>query len=35
MLSVFLVFYNFCRIHMNLKKAPTIEAGLPDHVWSV
>src|SRR5207244_12074174 len=34
-LSLWFVFYNFCRVHMTLKTTPAVAAGLTDHVWSV
>ena len=33
--AVFVVWYNFCRIHQTLRVTPAMEAGLTDHVWSV
>ena len=33
--SLFFMFYNFCRIHKTLRVAPAMEAGLTDHVWTV
>jgi hypothetical protein len=27
--------YNFCRIHQTLRVTPAMEAGVPDHVWSL
>ena len=27
--------YNFCRVHMTLKKTPAQAAGLTDHRWSM
>ena len=34
-LSLFLTYYNFCRTHMTLKKAPAVATGITDHTWSV
>jgi len=34
-LSVFFVYYNFCRIHMTLRITPAMAAGLSDHVWEL
>jgi hypothetical protein len=31
--SLFVVFYNFCRVHQTLRLTPAMEAGLTDHVW--
>ncbi len=33
--SIFFMFYNYCRIHKTLRVTPAMEAGLTDHVWSV
>ncbi len=33
-LSLYFMFYNFCRIHKTLRVTPAIEAGITDHVWS-
>lgn len=33
--SVFVAWYNFCRVHQTLRVTPAMEAGLTDHVWSV
>lgn len=27
--------YNFGRIHKTLRVTPAMEAGIPDHVWSI
>ncbi len=34
-LSLFFMFYNFCRIHKTLRVTPAMEAGLTDHVWDL
>jgi IS1 family transposase len=34
-LALFLMFYNFCRIHQTLRVTPAMEAGVTDHVWDV
>jgi IS1 family transposase len=34
-ISLYVVYYNFCRIHQTLRVTPAMEAGLTDHVWSV
>jgi hypothetical protein len=26
--------YNFARVHMSLRVAPAMEAGISDHIWS-
>jgi IS1 family transposase len=28
-------FYNFCRVHSQLRVTPAMEAGIADHIWSV
>lgn len=33
--AVFLMFYNFCRVHQTLRVTPAMEAGITDHVWTV
>ena len=33
--SVFMAWYNFCRVHQSLRVTPAIEAKLTDHVWSI
>ena len=35
MTSVFMAYYNFCRVHQTLKATPAMAAGLTDHVWDV
>jgi hypothetical protein len=35
MLSLYFVYYNFCRIHQTLRVTPAMEAGIADHVWDV
>lgn len=35
MVSLFFMFYNFCRVHQTLRVTPAMEAGVTDHVWSV
>ena len=34
-LALFLMFYNFARIHQTLRVAPAMEAGVSDHVWTL
>ena len=34
-LSLYFVFYNFCRIHKTLKITPAMAAGLTQTVWSM
>ena len=33
--ALFMVFYNFCRVHQTLRVTPAMEAGLADHVWTI
>ena len=33
--SVFMCWYNFCRVHQTLRVTPAMEAGITDHVWSL
>jgi IS1 family transposase len=33
--SVFMAWYNFCRVHQTLRVTPAMEAGLTDHVWTI
>ena len=35
MLSLYFMYYNFCRIHQTLRVTPAMEAGITDHVWSL
>jgi hypothetical protein len=34
-LSIYFMFYNFCRIHKTLKIAPAIAAGVTDKLWNM
>ncbi len=34
-LSLYFMFYNFCRIHQTLRVTPAMEAGIADHVWEI
>jgi hypothetical protein len=33
--SLYMGWYNFCRVHMNLRVTPAMQAGITDHIWSV
>jgi|SRR5208283_2865015 len=33
--AVFVMYYNFCRIHQTLRVTPAMAAGVADHVWSL
>jgi hypothetical protein len=35
MLSIYYMYYNFCRIHQTLRVTPAMEAGLAHHVWNI
>jgi IS1 family transposase len=34
-LSLYFMYYNFCRVHQTLRVTPAMEAGVSDHVWEV
>jgi len=34
-ISLYFMFYNFCKVHKSLRVTPAMEAGLTDHVWSM
>jgi IS1 family transposase len=33
--ALFVVWYNFCRVHMSLRVTPAMQTGTTDHVWSL
>jgi len=33
--ALYLMHYNFCRVHQTLRVTPAMEAGLSDHIWTV
>jgi IS1 family transposase/transposase-like protein len=33
--TLYVAFYNFCRVHQTLRVTPAMEAGLTNHIWSV
>lgn len=35
MMAIYVMHYNFCRIHKTLRVTPAMQAGIADHVWSV
>jgi hypothetical protein len=35
MLSIYFLYYNFCRVHQTLRVTPAREAGIAGHVWSI
>ncbi len=34
-ISLYFMYYNFCRVHQTLRVTPVIEAELADHIWTV
>jgi len=34
-LTLYPMYYNFCRIHQTLRVTPAMEADVTDHVWSI
>ena len=34
-ISLYFMFYNFCKIHKSLRVTSAMEAGSTDHVWSI
>ena len=34
-ISLYFMYYNFCRVHQTLRVTPAMEAGIADHVWTV
>lgn len=34
-ISLYFMFYNFCKIHKTIRVTPAIEAGITDHVWKI
>ena len=35
MVALHFMFNNFGRVHQTLRVTPVMEAGIPDHVWSI
>lgn len=33
--ALWVVWYNFCRVHQTLRVTPAMEAGITDHVWNL
>jgi IS1 family transposase len=33
--GLYLMHYNFCRVHRTLRVTPAMEAGLTDHIWNI
>lgn len=34
-LSLYFMYYNFCRIHQTLRITPAMKAGVTDHIWDI
>jgi IS1 family transposase len=34
-ISLYFMYYNFCKIHKTLRVTPAMEAGIADHVWNL
>lgn len=34
-IGLYLMHYNFCRVHRTLRVTPAMEAGLADHIWAI
>lgn len=34
-LSLYFMYYNFCRIHQTLRVTPAMKAGVTDHLWDI
>lgn len=34
-ISLFSMYYNFCRVHQTLRVTPAMEAGIADHIWEI
>ena len=34
-MALYLMYYNFGRVHQTLRVTPAMEAGIADHVWSI
>jgi transposase-like protein/IS1 family transposase len=33
--SLYMAFFNFCRVHSSLRVTPAMQAGVADHVWTI
>lgn len=33
--SLYMAFFNFCRVHSTLRVTPAMEAGITDHIWTL
>jgi hypothetical protein len=34
-ISLYFMYYNFCRIHKTLRVTPAMETGITDHIWDL
>ncbi|MGH9375705.1 MAG: IS1 family transposase, partial [Terriglobia bacterium] len=34
-IGVYLMYYNFARVHQTLRVTPAMEAGITDHIWTI
>ena len=34
-IALWVVWYNFCRVHKTLRVTPAMESGLTNHVWTI
>ena len=35
MVTIYFIYYSFCRIHQTLRVTPAMQAGVTDHVWTI
>jgi hypothetical protein len=35
MVALYFIYYNFDRVHQTIRVTPAMEAGIPDHVWTI
>jgi len=35
MVSIFIAWYNFCKVHQSLRGTPCMEMNITDHIWSI
>ena len=34
-ITLYVAFYNFCRIHQTLKATPAVDSGIAHHTWTI
>lgn len=34
-IALYMVWYNFCRVHSSLRITPAMQSGLTDHIWTI